>query len=214
MPDYQSERKLMVERHLKGRDISDPLVLKAMSCVRREAFVPEDLRPYCYHDRPLPIAEGQTISQPYIVASMTQALELKGGEKVLEIGAGSGYAAAILGEIAGEVFTIERHKPLADAARKVLQQEGYSNITVIHGDGTKGLEAESPFDAIVATAAGPKVPETLKKQLKIGGRLIVPVGEVGQFQRLVKITRTEKNKFAEADLGGVAFVPLIGEEGF
>ncbi len=204
----------MVEHHLKGRNISDPLVLGAMGKVRREAFMPQTMRAFAYDDRPLPIAEGQTISQPYIVAHMTQALGLKGGETVLEIGAGSGYAAAILGEIAGEVFTIERHKPLADAARKVLHDQGFRNVTVIHGDGTKGLEGHAPFDAIVATAAGPRVPETLKKQLKVGGRLVVPVGAEGQFQRLVKITRTGRDTFSEEDLGSVAFVPLIGEEGF
>jgi len=214
MGDFSKERKFMVERHLKARDISDPLVLEAMGRVEREHFIPENMRPFAYDDRPLPIAEGQTISQPYIVASMTQALELKGGEKVLEIGAGSGYAAAVLGGIAGEVFTIERHKPLADGARKALKEAGCKNVTVIHGDGTKGFEEEAPFDAIVATAAGPRIPETLKKQLKVGGRLVVPVGEVGQFQRLIKITRTAKDRYREADLGGVAFVPLIGEEGF
>ena len=204
----------MVERHLKRRDIKDEKVLAAMGKVRREAFIPQKFQINAYADRPLPIAEGQTISQPYIVALMTQALELKGGEKVLEIGAGSGYAAAVLGEIADEVFTIERHKPLADAAKKALEAEGYENVTVIHGDGTRGLEKEAPFDAIVATAAGPKVPETLKKQLKAGGRLVVPVGEHRLYQRLVKITRTGQDNFTDEDLGGVAFVPLIGEEGF
>ncbi|MCH7805700.1 MAG: protein-L-isoaspartate(D-aspartate) O-methyltransferase [Proteobacteria bacterium] len=214
MGEFAKERQAMVERHLKARDISDPKVLAAMGKVRREAFIPEQFRINAYADRPLPIGEGQTISQPYIVALMTQALELKGGETVLEIGAGSGYAAAVLSEIADQVFTIERHQPLADAARKTLKAEGIKNVTVICGDGTKGLEKEAPFDAIVATAAGPKVPETLKKQLKISGRLVVPVGGAGYFQRLMKITRTAEDKFEQADLGGVSFVPLIGEEGY
>lgn len=214
MDNFAKAREYMVEHHLRGRNISDPLVLAAMGKVRREAFMLEKLSIFAYDDRPLPINEGQTISQPYIVAHMIQALGLKGGEKVLEIGAGSGYAAAILGEIGGEVFTIERHKPLADAARKVLHDQGYKNVTVIHGDGTRGLEGKAPFDAIVATAAGPKIPETLKKQLKVGGRLVVPVGAEGHFQRLVKLTRTGEETFSQEDLGGVSFVPLIGDEGF
>lgn len=214
MPSFTEQRAYMVEHQMKARDISDPLVLKAAAKVERERFVPEKVREFAYDDRPLPIAEGQTISQPYIVAAMTQALKLKGGEKVLEIGTGSGYAAAVLGEIAGRVFTIERHKKLAAAARAALAEAGYKNVTVIHGDGTKGYPVEAPFDAIVATAAGPKVPETLKKQLKIGGQLVIPVGDSRHFQRLLRITRTGGDDYAQEDLGGVAFVPLIGEEGF
>lgn len=212
MGDYSKKRKAMVERHIIPRKISDPLVLAAMAKVPRETFIPEKFKNAAYEDRPLPIDENQTISQPYIVALMTKALELKGGEKVLEIGTGSGYAAAILGEIAGEVFTIERHKALADEAKEKLK--AWKNVHVIHGDGTKGLVNEAPFDAIVATAAGPKVPETLKNQLKIGGRLVIPVGQHARFQTLLQVTRKSQDEFTEKDLGSVAFVPLIGEEGF
>lgn len=212
MGDLSDKRKAMVERHIIPRGISDPLVLAAMGTVKREDFIPEKFKSSAYEDRPLPIDENQTISQPYIVALMTEALGLKRGEKVLEIGTGSGYAAAILGEIAGEVFTIERHKKLADEAKEKLKP--WKNIHVIEGDGSKGLLKEAPFDAIVATAAGPKVPETLKNQLKIGGRLVIPVGEHARFQTLIKITRVGDAEFTEKDLGPVAFVPLIGEEGF
>lgn len=202
----------MIDAHLKARGIHNDLVLGAMAKVRREDFIPKKWRDMAYDDRPLPIAEGQTISQPFMVAFMTQALGLKGGEKVLEIGTGSGYAAAILGEIAGAVFTIERHKPLAVAAKKVLKP--YQNIHVIHGDGTIGHKCQAPFDAIVATAAGPKPPRSLKSQLKVGGRLVIPVGEHQFHQRLLKITRMGEGSYQEEDLGGVAFVPLVGSEGF
>ena len=202
----------MVDAHLKARGIHDQNVLAAMAKIKRENFIPSKWHDMAYDDRPLPIHAGQTISQPFIVAFMTQALALKGGEKVLEIGTGSGYAAAILGEIAGEVFTIERHKTLADEARGKLTP--WKNIQVIEGDGTKGLRSKAPFDAIVATAAGPQVPESLKNQLKIGGRLVIPIGRNARFQSLMKITRKSKGKFIEEDLGGVAFVPLIGEQGF
>ncbi len=212
MVDLERLRQNMIDAHLKARGIHNDLVLGAMAKVRREDFLPEKWRDMAYDDRPLPIAEGQTISQPFMVAFMTQALGLKGGEKVLEIGTGSGYAAAILGEIAGEVFTVERHQPLAVAAKKVLKP--YENIHVIHGDGTIGHKSQAPFDAIVATAAGPKPPAALKSQLMVGGRLVIPIGENPFYQRLVKITQIEMEKFIEEDLGGVAFVPLIGAEGF
>jgi len=202
----------MIDAHLKARGIHDQNVLAAMAKIKREDFIPSRWRDMAYDDRPLPINEGQTISQPFMVAFMTQAMGLKGGEKVLEIGTGSGYAAAILGEIAAEVFTIERHKKLADEARGKLKS--WKNVHVIEGDGPKGLKKKAPFDAIVATAAGPRVPETLKNQLKIGGRLVIPIGRHARFQSLMKITRTSKGDFTEEDLGGVAFVPLIGEEGF
>lgn len=212
MRDLTKYRQNMIDAHLKPRGIHDECVLAAMATVKRENFIPEKYRDMAYDDRPLPIAEGQTISQPFIVAFMTQALGLKGGEKVLEIGTGSGYAAAILGEIAGQVFTIERHKKLAEEATEKLKP--WKNVHVICGDGTRGLEKEAPFDAIVATAAGPAVPETLKTQLKIGGRLVIPVGKNKFHQKLLKITRMDETTFTEEDLGGVAFVPLIGEEGF
>lgn len=212
MRDLTKFRQNMIDAHLKARGIHNESVLMAMAKVKREDFIPAKWRDMAYDDRPLPIEEGQTISQPFIVAFMTQAMNLKGGEKVLEIGTGSGYAAAILGEIAGEVFTIERHKKLADKAGGKLKP--WKNVHVTWGDGTRGLEKEAPFDGIVATAAGPNVPETLKNQLKIGGSLVVPVGRNRMYQRLLKITRKSEKDFFEEDLGGVAFVPLIGEEGF
>lgn len=211
MVDLEKYRAYMVEHHLKPRAIHDKGVLAAMGRVKREDFIPEKLRDMAYDDRPLPIAEGQTISQPFIVAFMTQELKLKPKDKVLEIGAGSGYAAAILAEVAGEVFTIERHKKLADAAKKVLKP--WKNVHIIHTDGTRGLEKEAPFDAIVSTAAGPDVPQSWQKQLTDGGRLVMPVGGDRLFQRLIRLTRIGDH-FEKDDLGGVAFVPLIGAEGF
>jgi len=211
MVDLKKYRTYMVEHHLKPRAIHDEAVLAAMGKVRREDFIPKKLRDMAYDDRPLPIAEGQTISQPFIVAFMTQNLKLMATDKVLEIGTGSGYAAAILGEVAGEVFTIERHKKLAAEAAKILKP--WKNVHVVQGDGTKGLEKEAPFDAIVSTAAGPDVPQSWKKQLKDGGRLVMPVGGDRMFQRLIRLTR-KGNEFEQDDLGGVAFVPLIGAEGF
>lgn len=222
VPDRKNDAFLRLRGKMVRSQISHPpdyrkpvrekRVLAAMRAVPRHLFVLSKDIDKAYGDYPLPIGYGQTISQPYIVALMTKALELKGGEKVLEIGTGSGYAAAILGEIAGEVFTIERHKALADEAKEKLK--AWRNVHVIHGDGTKGLKSEAPFDAIVATAAGPKVPETLKNQLKIGGRLVIPVGQHARFQTLLQVTRKSQDEFTEKDLGSVAFVPLIGEEGF
>lgn len=213
MAHLEEAKRIMIERHLKGRGLTDKRVLDAMAKVRREAFLPAGLKPFAYDDRPLPIGEGQTISQPFIVGHMADALELKGGEKVLEIGTGSGYGAAVLGEIAGEVFTIERHKPLADAAKKALEKEGCKNVHVVVGDGSRGLPDEAPFGGIVATAAAARVPEALKKQLAVGAHLVVPVGPPGYFQRLLRITHSAKDAFREEDLGGVAFVPLVGADG-
>jgi len=212
MGDFENQRRGMVERHLKARGISDPLVLEAFQKVPRENFLHQNHQSSAYQDRPLPIGEGQTISQPFIVALMTEALELKPGGKVLEIGTGSGYAAAILGEMGMEVFTIERHQRLADEAREKLA--AWKNVTVICGDGTRGLKNEAPFDAIVVTAGGPRVPEALRNQLKIGGRMVIPVGPNLHHQSLLKIIRTGQDSYQEKDLGPVAFVPLVGEEGF
>ena len=204
----------MVERQLASRDIVDPLVLSAMGHVPRERFVDSDFKSSAYQDGPLPIGCGQTISQPYIVALMTQALELKGGENVLEIGTGSGYAAAILAEIAGKVTTIEYLAALKQEAENRLDTLGYKNIVVIHGDGTKGYPPNAPYDAIVVTAGGPQVPESLKLQLKIGGRLVIPVGASTSLQSLIKVTRQNQKTFYDEDLCGVRFVPLVGEEGW
>ena len=162
----------------------------------------------------LPIGSGQTISQPYIVALMTESLGLKGGEKVLEIGTGSGYAAAVLAEIAGSVITIECVKELANSARRTLSVLGYKNIEVIEGDGTKGHKPLAPYDAIIVTAGGPDVPSSLRDQLKTGGKLVIPVGTVQTLQMLIRVTKNDVNDFSEEDLCGVRFVPLIGEEGW
>ncbi len=212
--EFRASRDWMVRHQLEAHGIHDSRTLAAMRKVPRHLFVPAEMRAYAYDDSPLPIGEGQTISQPYVVALMTQALELRGGEKVLEIGTGSGYAAAVLGEIAREVITIERIKPLADRARNDLQRAGYTRVTVICDDGTRGWEAEAPYDGIVVTAGGPSVPESLKRQLKIGGRLVIPVGAAPRYQSLIRVRRTSENDYSEENLGGVLFVPLIGAEGW
>ena len=210
---YARDRAFMVERHLKARGIDDPLLLEAMGTVPRESFVPEHLQEFVYEDSALPIESGQTISQPYIVARMIELAEIKPGDKVLEVGAGSGYAAAVMSRMANKVFAIERHEELAKLAAARLKRLGYANAEIICADGTKGLAEEAPFQAIIVSAGGPHVPEALKQQLAIGGRLIVPVGEFG-FQTLIRARRTGENSFEEEDFGAVAFVPLIGEEGW
>jgi len=211
---YTARREAMVQNQLVGRGIRDQLVLEAMRKVPRERFVPEMERDFAYTDGPLPIGAGQTISQPYIVALMTEALQLKGGERVLEIGTGSGYAAAILAEISGEVFTVERVKELADRAADTLRDQGYVNAHVRHGDGTLGWAERAPYDAIVVTAGGPKVPESLRQQLAVGGRLVMPVGINLQFQSLVQVVRISDDRFDSTDLGAVRFVALVGKEGW
>ena len=210
---YVQERAVMVSRHLRARGIDDPLLLGAMGAVRREAFVPEHLQEFSYEDSALPIEAGQTISQPYIVARMIELAEIKPGDKVLEVGAGSGYAAAVMSRMANKVFAIERHEELAKLARARLKRLGYANVEIIIADGTKGLPEEAPFQAIIVSAGGPHVPEALKQQLAIGGRLIIPVGEFG-YQTLMRVRRTGEDSFKEEDFGAVAFVPLIGEEGW
>jgi protein-L-isoaspartate(D-aspartate) O-methyltransferase len=204
----------MVERNIAGRGVRDELVLEAMRKVPRESFLSEKLREFAYEDSPLPIAGEQTISQPYIVAFMAEALMLKGGEKVLEIGAGSGYAAAVLSEIAADVYTVERLGQLADKAAAKLAELGYDNVHVLHGDGTRGWPEHAPYDAIVVAAGGPQVPESLKQQLKIGGRLVIPVGADQRSQELVRVIRISANEYLSEDIADVRFVPLIGEEGW
>ena len=210
---YAHERAVMISRHLRARGIEDPLLLAAMGAVPREAFVPEHLQEFSYEDSALPIEAGQTISQPYIVARMLELAEIKPGDKVLEVGAGSGYAAAVMSRMANKVFAIERHEELAMLARSRLKRLGYANAEIIIADGTKGLPEEAPFQAIIVSAGGPHVPEALKQQLAIGGRLIIPVGEFG-YQTLMRVRRTGEDSFKEEDFGAVAFVPLIGEEGW
>jgi protein-L-isoaspartate(D-aspartate) O-methyltransferase len=174
--EFSRLRHEMVETAIFDRGVRSELVLNAMRKVRREAFPPKELRELAYEDAPLPIESGQTISQPYIVAFMTEALGLEGGERVLEIGAGSGYAAAVLSEIADEVYTVERIGQLAEKAASTLHDLGYHKVHILHGDGTKGWPEHAPYDGIIVAAGGPKVPESLKEQLKIGGRLVIPVG--------------------------------------
>ena len=210
---HARDRAFMVASHLQARGIVDPYVLGAMSQVPREAFVSEPLAEFAYEDSPLPIEAGQTISQPYIVARMIELAEIRPGDKVLEVGAGSGYAAAAMGRIASHVYAIERHEELTNQARERQEGLGYNNVEIICGDGTKGWPTEAPFDAIVVSAGGPKIPEALKSQLAIGGRLVIPVGR-GVHQSLVLARRTGENTFEEENHGAVTFVPLIGEEGW
>ena len=207
-------REEMVERSIAARGVRDELVLDAMRKVPRELFLPKNLREFAYEDSPLPIAGEQTISQPYIVAFMAEALMLTGGEKVLEVGAGSGYAAAVLSEIAANVYTVERLGPLADKAAATLADLGYHNVHVLHGDGTRGWAEHAPYDAIVVAAGGPQVPESLKEQLKTGGRLVIPVGADQRAQELVRVTRISTSEFRSEDIADVRFVPLIGQEGW
>jgi protein-L-isoaspartate(D-aspartate) O-methyltransferase len=204
----------MVEHDIAARGVRDELVLDAMRKVPRELFLPGNLREFAYEDSPLPIAGEQTISQPYIVAFMTEALTLKGGEKVLEIGAGSGYAAAVLSQIAAEVYTVERLGQLAEQAAAALAELGYDNVHVLQGDGTKGWPDHAPYDAIVVAAGGPQVPQSLKEQLKIGGRLVIPVGADQRTQELVRVTKVSEKEYLSEDIADVRFVPLIGEEGW
>ncbi|TMK04783.1 MAG: protein-L-isoaspartate(D-aspartate) O-methyltransferase, partial [Alphaproteobacteria bacterium] len=204
----------MVERQIAARGVNDQRVLDAMRQVPREAFVAPGFEEFAHEDSPLPIAEGQTISQPYIVALMIEAAEVRPGDRVLEIGAGSGYAAAVLGRIAAQVYTIERHGGLARSAKDRLARLGYRNIEVRCGDGTLGWPEAAPFDAIIVTAGGPEIPEILRNQLTIGGRLVIPIGSLSDEQRLVKVVRDGEHAFHEEDLGAVRFVPLIGEHGW
>jgi protein-L-isoaspartate(D-aspartate) O-methyltransferase len=214
MSDLSKLRGDMVEHQIAARSIRSAAVLGALRKVPREEFLPERLREFAYEDSPLPIAAGQTISQPYIVALMTEALDLKGGEKVLEIGTGSGYAAAVLAEIAADVYTVERISELAEKATSTLKALGYGNVHVVHGDGTLGWSAAAPYDAIIVAAGGPEVPESLKQQLKVGGRLVIPVGTDPRAQELVRVTRISNDKFESEDIADVRFVPLVGKEGW
>ncbi len=212
--DFEKRRAEMVDRYIAHRGVRSTSVLAAMRSVPREAFLPQDLWEFAYDDAPLPIEEGQTISQPYIVAMMTEALELEGGDKVLEIGTGSGYAAAVLSQIAKDVYTVERIGQLAEKSAATLVKLGYANIHVLHGDGTLGWSDHAPFDAIVVAAGGPQVPESLKAQLKIGGRLVIPVGADRRLQELVRVTRVSEHEYTTTELADVRFVPLVGAEGW
>jgi protein-L-isoaspartate(D-aspartate) O-methyltransferase len=214
MADFARLRAEMVERQLAARGIEDERLLAAMGEVPRHAFVPASMTAFAYEDSPLPIEADQTISQPYIVALMIQAAEIGPGERVLEIGAGSGYAAAVMGRIAAEVIAIERHKELADLAAARMEKLGYDNVRIVHGDGTRGWPNEAPFEAILAAASGSHVPEALLAQLAVGGTLVMPLGEPHSVQSLVKVTRTGEDEYEQEDLGAVRFVPLIGAHGW
>jgi len=211
--EFDAERERMVKEQLVPRGISDPAVLDAFRNVPREKFIDPQYQKLAYIDSPLMIGEGQTISQPFTVAMMTQLLKLQPSDKVLEVGTGSGYQAAILAEVVrdGKVLTIERFENLAEKARKILKELKYLNVEVILGDGTKGLPSEAPFDAIIVTAAAPEIPSPLVDQLKIGGRLVMPVG--GDWhQEMVRLTKT-KEGIERENFGGYRFVPLVGKYG-
>lgn len=214
MADLVRDREAMVRRQIEARGITNPALLAAFRAVPREQFISPDFAAYAYADQPLPIESGQTISQPYIVALTIDAAEIGPGDKVLEIGAGSGYAAAVIGQVARQVIGIERHAELARLAAERMDRLGYSNVRIIAGDGTRGYPAEAPFDVIVAAASGSHVPKALLDQLKPGGRIVMPLGDPGSTQSLVKVTKRADGSLDQENLCAVRFVPLIGEEGW
>jgi protein-L-isoaspartate(D-aspartate) O-methyltransferase len=211
--NFTTARRRMVERHIQGRGITDPLVVEAMCQVPRHLFVEEALQGQAYSDYPLPIGERQTISQPFTVALMTQSLQLRGGEKVLEIGTGSGYQAAVLARIASRVYTVERFPVLARRARRILDAIGANTVNIRLSDGTSGWEDEAPFDAIIITAGAPSIPLQYREQLAVGGRLVIPVGTLGT-QVLKRVVRVGEKEYAEEDLLDCRFVPLVGRFGW
>jgi len=214
MIDFAAARDDMIERTIRRRGLDDPNLLAAFRQVPREEFISPEYAEYAYADNPLPIESGQTISQPYIVALTIDAAGIGPSDKVLEIGAGSGYAAAVIGRIARDVVAIERHHELCELARERMRRLGYDNVHIVEGDGTRGCPAEAPFDAIVAAASGSHVPTALVDQLKPGGRIVMPVGDPHSVQSLIKLTKREDGMLEREDLGAVRFVPLIGEHGF
>ncbi len=214
MSDFTTLRERMVDRQIAARGLDDPRLLAAFRAVPREDFVSGDYADYAYQDSPLPIESGQTISQPYIVALTIYAARIKPGDQVLEVGAGSGYAAAVIAQIAREVISIERHHELVELANKRMERLRYGNVRIVEGDGTLGWPEEAPFDAIVAAASGSHVPQSWIAQLKHGGRIVMPIGDPHSVQTLVKVTKRDDGTLDLEDLGGVRFVPLIGAEGF
>jgi len=212
MSDYEEFRKSMVEKQLKTRGIHDEGVLSAFLKVERHRFVPKDLALQAYDDHPIPIGRGQTISQPYIVALMTQLLQLQGTEKILEVGTGSGYQTAILAELAGEIYSLEKIQALAEHAKSTLDELGYNNITILTGDGSLGLAQEAPFDGIIVTAAAPHIPETLLSQLGPSGRMVIPVGDAAS--QILTLIKKNKDELSYENICGCVFVPLIGKEGW
>lgn len=207
-------RERMIEAQILGRGVTDPYVIDAIGDVPREAFVPPAWRHLAYDDQPLPIEAGQTISQPFIVALMIEAAGVRPGHRALDVGTGSGYAAAVTSRIAAEVYTIDRHAELVETARERFLSLGYDNIRARCGDGTLGWPEAAPFDAILVAACGPDIPAALREQLQIGGRLVLPVGHPGNSQRLVRIRRHGPDGYDIDDLGPVTFVPLIGAQGW
>jgi protein-L-isoaspartate(D-aspartate) O-methyltransferase len=214
LTDFTAEREAMVDRQLRRRGIAEPAILNAFRAVPRDAFVSDEYAHLAYGDHPLPIEAGQTISQPYIVALMIEAAGIEPGDKVLEVGSGSGYAAAVISRIAAHVVGIERQHDLVEVSQDRLRRLGYENVEIIEGDGTKGAPDEAPFDAILAAASGSHVPKPLIDQLAPSGCLVMPVGGPGWVQKLVKVTKAADGSLQQSDLGGVRFVPLIGEEGW
>jgi protein-L-isoaspartate(D-aspartate) O-methyltransferase len=210
--DFESQREYMVQDQILRRGIRDPRLLEAMRTVPRHLFLPEEQQHWAYSDGAQRIGKGQTISQPYIVALMTDALKLGGNEKVLEVGTGSGYQAAILSHLVSEVHTIERHTELAESARNLLKDNGISNVFVHTGDGSLGLPEHAPYQGIMVTAAAPDVPKTLLQQLDDGARLVLPVGK--KFTQVLQIWQRKGQKFTHETITAVAFVPLIGDEGW
>jgi len=212
LDSYREERLLMVEQQLRARGIRDERVLEAMARVPRHEFVPQEHRSEAHEDHPIPIGEGQTISQPFVVAAMLEALALRPGDSALEVGTGSGYETAVLAELVRTVHSIERIASLAESARAVLERLGYGNVIVVHGDGSQGLPEAAPYDAIVVAAAAPQVPVSLMQQLRDGGRLVIPVGS--GFAQELQLVRKIGTSATTLSLDGVRFVPLIGREGF
>ena len=212
--DFAGEREAMVERQLQRRGISERKILDAFRAVPREKFVADEVAHLAYEDHPLPIEAGQTISQPYIVALMIEAAAIEPDDKILEVGSGSGYAAAVISQIAEKVIGIERQHELVEPARERLGKLGYHKVEIVEGDGTRGWPAEAPYDAILVAASGSHLPKSLIEQLAPGGRLVMPIGEPGWVQKLIRLTKNEDGSLKETDLGAVRFVPLIGEEGW
>ncbi len=213
MRDRRERLQAMVDQQIAARGVHDVALLKAMREVPREAFVDARMAKFAYDDAPLPIGAGQTISQPYVVAVMLEAARIEASDTVLEVGAGSGYVAALMSRMARRVYAIERHAELADAARERLLRLGYANIEIRAGDGTEGWPEAGPFEAVIVSAGGPSIPLPLCRQIALGGRLVMPIGEAGE-QRLVCAVRTGEDDFDEEDLGSVRFVPLIGTHGW
>jgi len=210
--DYELERKRMVEHQLRNRGIRDPRVLAIMEKVPRHRFLPNPDDPGAYGDYPLPIGSAQTVSQPYMVALMTECLRLTGDERVLEVGTGSGYQAAVLAELSREVWTIERFSALAENARAVLQQLGYANVEVVVGDGTQGYAEKAPYDRIIVTAAAPRIAQPWLDQLKDGGRLVLPLGD--RWGQTLTVLTKHGPKTTEESICGCVFVPLVGKDGW